>query len=204
MATNDDKDAFLKTDLEKSVSVATVYPLDEKRGQTILVPLHLRACEKNPVEIVAKIRAFRNMRQDTQDAEKEKWRRMSKPQKALFKENLVYLVKLRGNISMGATDWSDVAKPVLGPEEALKRRDKRTARRRGRMVIHGTRLLLTLRRLLKGPIFLETSMQRVRSVLLPRDALPTFMCQYPLHHQCFRHRRHGPCAPLSGWKSITL
>jgi hypothetical protein len=43
--------------------------LDEKRGQIALVPLHLRAFGKNPMEIDTNILAFRNMRQHAQDQE---------------------------------------------------------------------------------------------------------------------------------------
>ena len=45
---------------------------------------------------------------------------MSKPQKTMFKINLAFLVDLRKRIVCGDAIWSEVAKPVLGPDEMLK------------------------------------------------------------------------------------
>ncbi len=43
MTENDVKDHFLTVSLDKAESVSIVYPVNEKRGKTVLVPLHLRA-----------------------------------------------------------------------------------------------------------------------------------------------------------------
>jgi hypothetical protein len=106
--------------LDKAESVSIVYPVNEKRGKTVLVPLHLRACTKNPFEIDTQILVFRHMRQSTQEREREKWRAMKQSEKASFKQHLAFLVELKGRILRGEVIWSEVAKPVLGPDDMLK------------------------------------------------------------------------------------
>ena len=120
MTENDVKDHFLTVSLDKAESVSIVYPVNEKRGKTVLVPLHLRACTKNPFEIDTQILVFRHMRQSTQEREREKWRAMKQSEKASFKQHLTFLVELKGRILRGEVIWSEVAKPVLGPDDMLK------------------------------------------------------------------------------------
>lgn len=114
------KERFLDVNLEQSDSVAISYPVDPKRGRTVLVPLHIRACSRNPVQIDTQIRAFRHMRNSAQEVEKNKWRDLKKPEKLVYKANLVFLRELQGSVARGEVIWSEVAEPLLGADDQLK------------------------------------------------------------------------------------
>jgi hypothetical protein len=82
---------------------------------------------RNPIEIGAQIFAFRNIYVSMHkiSREGEVAHLMSKPEKGIFKQNLAFLVELRERIVCGDVIWSEVAKPVLGPDNLLKQVDAR-------------------------------------------------------------------------------